>query len=76
MSFSAVVGHRFGLYSKTRSRLSTSNKAGVPMARIKTTGFSCAKHVRVVLREIGNHEVGFDQACYRPTPRLGWVEQS
>jgi hypothetical protein len=33
---------RFGLYSKTRSRLSTSKSAGVPRARIKTTGFSCA----------------------------------
>jgi hypothetical protein len=42
MSFSTVVDHKFGLYSNTRSILSTSKSGPVPDAFINTTGLSSA----------------------------------
>src|SRR5258708_4054849 len=69
ISFSTVVGQRLGLYSKTRRRLidveqGRSSKGADENNRL-LLGHSDAqfeKYVRVVLREIGNHQLGLDKA--------------
>ncbi len=38
-SISTVLRHRFGLYGRTRMRLSTSKMGPVPSALIRQTGF-------------------------------------
>src|SRR5258708_371423 len=68
MSFSTVVGQRFGLYSKTRSMLSTSKSGPVPSAFMRTTGLSCViltpnsnMTLGLCSVRIGDDEIGLDQ---------------